>query len=109
MRKKIESYLGFAARSRNLVTGYNTCIMAMQKRKLKLLILASDLSENSIEKLVKEAEKTSTSYKIYGSVEGLSHITGNDNKGVFGVTDRNFADIISQEIDKEQSLNQEVF
>ena len=107
MRKKIESYLGFAARSRNLVTGYN--IMAMQKRKLKLLILASDLSENSIEKLVKEAEKTGTSYKIYGSVSGLSHITGKDNKGVFGVTDRNFADIISQEIDKEQSLNQEVF
>ena len=109
MRKKIESYLGFAARSRNLVTGYNTCIMAMQKRKLKLLILASDLSENSIEKLVKEAEKTGTSYKIYGSFSGLSHIKGKDNKCVFCVTDRNFADIISQEIDKEQSLNQEVF
>ena len=109
MRKKTESYLGFAARSRNLVTGYNTCIMAMKKRKLKLLILASDLSENSIEKLVKEAEKSGTSYKIYGSVEGLSQMTGNDNKGVFGITDRNFADIISQEIDREQSLNQEVF
>lgn len=109
MRKKIYSYLGFAARSRNLVTGYNTCIMAMQKKQLKLLILACDLSDNSIEKLVREAEKTGTSYRIYGSVQELSHITGKDNKGVFGITDRNFADIIGQEIDKEQSLNQEVF
>ena len=109
MRKKTDSYLGFAARSRNLVTGYNTCIMAMQKRKLKLLILTCDLSENSTEKLVREADKTGTSYKIYGSVESLSQITGNDNKGVFGITDKNFADIIGQEIDREQSLNQEVF
>lgn len=83
--------------------------MAMQKKQLKLLILACDLSENSIEKLIREAEKTSTSYRIYGSVQELSHITGKDNKGVFGITDRNFADIIGQEIDKEQSLNQEVF
>ena len=80
MRKKIESYLGFAARSRNLVTGYNTCIMAMQKRKLKLLILASDLSENSIEKLVKEAEKTGTSYKIYGSVSVFPILQGKTTK-----------------------------
>ncbi len=109
MPKKIDSYLGFASKSRNLVSGYNTCIMAMQKRKLKLLILACDLSGNSIEKLAKEADKTGTIYRIYGSAESLSHVTGNSNKGVFGITDKHFADIICQEIDKEQSLNQEVF
>ena len=38
VRNKVESYLGFAARSRNLITGYNTCIMMMAKRKVKLLI-----------------------------------------------------------------------
>lgn len=109
MRKKIDSYLGFAAKSRNLITGYNTCITAMKKHKLKLLILACDLSDNSIEKMKKEAAKSGIPYKIYGSTAELSAITGNDNKGIFGITDRNFADIISQEIEKEQSLNQEVF
>ena len=50
MRSKIESYLGFATRSRNLITGSNTCLFAMNKKKVKLLILASDISENTMKK-----------------------------------------------------------
>ena len=29
---KVYSYLGFAAKSRNLVTGYNTCEMMIKKK-----------------------------------------------------------------------------
>ena len=45
MRSKVISYLGFAAKARKIVNGYNTCIFMMEKRKVKLLVLAEDLAE----------------------------------------------------------------
>ena len=44
MENKVLSYLGFAAKARKLVTGYNTCIYMMEKKKIRLLVLAEDLS-----------------------------------------------------------------
>lgn len=102
-RNKVFSYLGFAARSRNLITGYNTCMMSMTKRKIKLLILTEELSENTIKKMLQQCNKTKTEYRIFGNAGELSQITGKDGAGVFGVTDRHFAEIICKEIDHIQS------
>ena len=104
MENKILSYLGFAAKARKLVTGYNTCIYMMEKRKIRLLILTEDLSENSVKKMVSAAEKHRVPCKIYGSREQLSRMTGNIDKGIYGVTDDNFAKVISDGIDQIQSV-----
>lgn len=106
--KKVHSYLGFAAKSRNMVTGYNTCIFQMNKRKVRLLILANDISDNTMDKMMTELRKSGTDYRIYGTIDELSRVTGNDNKGIYGITDAKFADIIRKEIDKELS-DREVF
>lgn len=104
MRKKIDSYLGFAKRSRNLVMGYNTCLLSMNKRKLKLLILASDVSENTMKKLVNAAIEGKVIYRIYGTCDELSQACGTTGRGVFGITDQNFANVILKEIDEDQSI-----
>ncbi|MGN0711966.1 MAG: L7Ae/L30e/S12e/Gadd45 family ribosomal protein [Anaerovoracaceae bacterium] len=105
MRSKIESYLGFATRSRNLITGSNTCLFAMNKKKIKLLILAGDISENTMKKLRNAAEEGNTVYRVYSTCDELSRICGTSGKGVFGITDQNFADVILKEIDsKNQSV-----
>ena len=39
MNRKVISYLGFAKKSGNLLTGVNTCSFAMAKGKVKLMIL----------------------------------------------------------------------
>ena len=103
MENKILSYMGFAAKARKLVTGYNTCVYMMEKKKIRLLILAEDLSENSRKKMVSAAEKHRVPCKIYGSREQLSRITGNADKGIFGITDDNFAKVISDGIEAIQS------
>lgn len=108
IRNKVESYLGFAARSRNLITGYNTCIMMMEKRKVRLLILAEDLAENTVEKMLTQCKKNKIEYRIFGNSDDLSHITGKSGKGIFGITDKHFAEIICKEIDLIQS-EREVF
>lgn len=100
MREKIHSYLGFAKRSRNLVTGYNTCVVAIQHKKAKLLILTEDLSENTMKKMKSAADAGNVPYRVYGSVEELSQMTGSQDRGIFAITDSNFAKVILKEIDK---------
>lgn len=100
---KILSYLGFAARSRNLVTGYNTCQLSMNRHKIKLLILTEELSENTMKKMLQQCNRTHTEYRIFGDAAELSQRTGKEGAGIFGVTDKHFAEIISREIDRIQS------
>jgi ribosomal protein L7Ae-like RNA K-turn-binding protein len=109
MREKIHSYLGFAKRSGNLITGYNTCVSAINKKKLKLLILTSDISENTMKKMMKESEKNKVPYRVYGNADEISQITGCEGRGIFGITDENFSNIIAKEIDEARSQEEEVF
>jgi len=101
MRKKVDSYLGFAAKSRNLVSGYHTCLHSIRQKKLKLLILSEDLSDNTVKKLSRLANENEVPMRIYGKSEELSKTTGSQERGIFGITDGNFADAILKEIDGE--------
>ncbi len=97
---KIESYLGFAARARKLYTGYNTCEMMMEKRRVCLLVLAADLSEGSRDKMQGLAKKHKVVCVTYATIDELSHATGTENKGIFGVGDESLAKAILTEIGK---------
>lgn len=109
MRNKVESYMGFAAKARKIVNGYNTCSFMIEKKKVKLLILAKDLGENSRKKMVSVANRYGVPVKTYGTIDQLSHITGTVGIGIFAITDEEFSKIISEEIDNIQSLEKEVF
>ena len=79
--------------------GYNTCILAMNKNKIKLLIIAADVSENTMKKMVSAAKEKNVQYRIYGTCEELSQPCGTSGRGIFGITDLNFAKVILEEID----------
>lgn len=98
MRAKIESYLGLARRSGNLVTGYDTCIQLMKKNKIKLMIVTEDASEQTRNKFIKLTEKNGVQMYVFGKTTELSAITGMENRSVYGITDRNFASAIAGEI-----------
>ncbi len=101
MRKKIHSYLGFAKRSGNLLSGYNTCEQAIIRKKAKLVILTEDVSENTKKKFFKMAKDCHVSIYIYGDSTEVPMYTGSDGKGVFCITDKNFATVIEKEIKLE--------
>ena len=63
---------------------------------------------NSKEKMINAAKQYKLPYRVYGSIDELSHMTGTEGKGIFGLTDENFAKVILSEIDR-QSLEEEVF
>lgn len=108
MNSKLMSYLGFAKKSGNLVTGTNTCSFTMKKRKVKLLLIAEDVSQNTLKKILGEAKSSETPYRIYGISDDLSHAVGTSGRSVFGVTDDNFAKVIIDEIDAGQKSEKEV-
>lgn len=103
MRDKVLNYMGLAARGRMLVNGYNTCVFMMNKKKVRLIILAQDLAENSTKKMASAAARQNVPCRIYGLRESLSHITGNVDSGIFGITDANLAKAILEEIDNRES------
>ena len=107
--KKLLSYMGFAARARKLASGYNTCVFTMEKGKVRLLIIAEDLAENSKKKMISAAGKYNVKYRIFGDSEEMSRMTGTAGKGIFGITDENFANVILKEIDHIEALEREVF
>ena len=108
VRDKVMTYLGFAAKSRNLVAGSNTCQMMMEKWKIQLLIVTDDIAENTMKKMLQCCNRNNIEYRVFGNSDELSRITGKSGKGIFGITDKHFAEIIVKEIDQIQS-EREVF
>lgn len=103
MKDKVLNYLGLAARGRMLAIGYNTCMFMMGKRKVKLVVLASDLAENSMKKMLSLVKRNNVPYIVYGTKEVLSQRTGKEDSGIFGITDENLAKAILVEIDNRKS------
>lgn len=81
--------------------GTETCILAMGKKKVKLLILDTEISENTKEKLTRAAVKNNIQYRFYNDTESLAQSAGSPGRCVFGIIDDNFADVILKEIDNE--------
>jgi ribosomal protein L7Ae-like RNA K-turn-binding protein len=103
LNSKLTGYLGFAAKARKLQTGYNTCLSLIERRKVRLLIVAEDSSPNTIKKMTQKCESSGTDCRIFGSKDELSKVTGGSGNGIFAITDGNFAKVIKEEIDRDQS------
>ncbi len=96
---KFLSLLGFAHKSRNLVTGEDTCTMNMKKDAVVLLILAGDASENTKSRFLHLCESKRVSIKIIEDRDTLSSAIGQVNRTVFGVTDKKFARAMLEALD----------
>lgn len=100
MREKIASYIGFARRSRQLLSGFQACQEGLRKRKIKVLIIAEDLAPGTRQKLVAAADSENIKWCAYGTIESLSEMAGQSNRGVFGVTDSHLAAAILKEAEQ---------
>ena len=88
--------LGFAQKAGKIITGDDTCEMFLNKRKIKLLILAGDSSENTKEKFRFLANKHQVPLLEVSTKDELSQAIGKSNRAVIGVTDRKFSDSLLQ-------------
>lgn len=91
MHKKFLTMLGFAQKSGNLMSGENTVEMFIPRRKISLVIIAEDASDNTKEKFIKLSTRFSVPYIVYGDRESLSHAIGKYNRAVYGISNKKFS------------------
>lgn len=91
MQSKFYTMLGFAQKSGNLVTGENTVELYLPKKKISLVIIAEDASDNTKNKFVQMSTRFQIPYIIVGSRETLSHAIGKCNRAVYGVSNKKFS------------------
>lgn len=101
-RSRTESYLGFARKAGKVVSGYHKCLYMVGKKSVKLIITADDISQNTKDKFSHVCARNNVPFVMFGTIESLSQITGNEGTGVYGITDANFAQAIIKEIEHDK-------
>ncbi len=99
MNDKLLSILGFVQKSGNLVSGEQSCIVAIKKKLIKLVIVTEDASDNTKQKFAKLCKKNSIPYYIVGMSEDFSFAIGKQSRTIYAVKDRGFANKIIQILD----------
>ena len=96
INNKILGLIGLAARARKVCFGADSVEDRINRRQVKLLIVAEDASERTKDKFKKIAEKENVPIIVKGEIELLSKAIGKSNKAIIGIEDIN----LSNEIQK---------
>ena len=89
--KKILGLIGLAARARKVCFGADSVEQEIKKRKVNLVIVATDASNRSKEKFQKMCENYKVPIILEGEIEILSKAIGKSNKAIIGIKDVNLA------------------
>ena len=101
---KIAGYLGLSAKAGKIVFGTDACIDAIKRKKINLLIIATDASErtkNRFEIICKDVKIPCVEWEC---IEKISKTIGKNNKAVVGIKDRNLSNAIFKIINGGESI-----
>jgi|SRR5690554_52324 len=88
-RTKVLNLLGLANRAGVIITGEDGVQKALQNQKLKIVFVASDASERTIDKFIKKCYFYKVVCNLDYSSEELSSALGKPRK-IIGLTDHGF-------------------
>ncbi|MED4211143.1 YlxQ family RNA-binding protein [Priestia megaterium] len=91
MNEQWISFLGLANRARKLISGEELVVREVRKQKAKLVLLASDASENTKKKVTDKCSYYNVSVKIVSDRYTLGQAIGKDARVVVAVMDEGFA------------------
>lgn len=77
-----------------LAAGTNRVIDTIKFKKAYLVIFASDISDNTYDKISNLAKLNKIKTVKFSTIEELSKISGEENKGVYSVLDKKFSEPI---------------
>lgn len=83
--------LGLSAKAGKVVSGADACREAIEKHKIKLLIVAEDAAERTKRNFQMLCERKKIPVVITGKIEILSKAIGKNNKAVIGIKDGNLS------------------
>lgn len=96
INNNIMGLIGLAMKAGKISFGADSVEQDIKKRKIKLLIIASDSSERTKNKFNNLKMEDNIPIIIDSNIEELSKTIGKPNKAVIGIKDKNFAEIIEK-------------
>ena len=88
--------LGLANRARKLTLGMTATLQSIRRGKLKLLIVATDCSENARSKIQFAAQQSQIIILNFGTKDELGRYLGRNEVGIIGVEDSGFANALQK-------------
>ena len=88
--------MGLSSRAGKICFGTDSTIENIEKRKVKLLIIAKDSSERTKKRFFELSEKYNIHIIEFGTIDEISKAIGKQNKAVIGIKDIN----LGKEIEK---------
>ncbi|MFP3916228.1 YlxQ family RNA-binding protein [Lysinibacillus telephonicus] len=83
--------LGLAARARKVVSGEELVVKEIRNNNAKLVILASDASNNSSKKIQDKCTYYNVEYHVFGDRYRLGTAIGKEARVALAITDSGFA------------------
>lgn len=103
--KQYLSLLGLARRAGRLAMGHDTVLDSIKKRKAKLLLFSSDISDRLVEEVSRATDAFCPNlpcFRISETMEEL-HMALGYRAGVIAVNDVNFANRMTELINQEEN------
>ena len=88
--------LGLTAKAGKIVFGTEACEEAIAKKKVKLVVVAEDSSQRTIQNFEAKCKEYEIDFYLFGKKEELSKAIGKTNKTVIGIKDKNLAGAIQK-------------
>ena len=92
MVNKVYGLLGLCSKAGKIVSGMDAVSDEIKRNKIKLLIVAEDTSEKTLENIKYLAEKKNVKVVVIGNIEDNSKAIGKENRAIIGIKDKNIAD-----------------
>ena len=101
MLSKLYSMLGIGKKAGLLVLGETGCIQSIKKEKSKLVIVSSDASENTKDRILSLCDKHKVKYYLIGEKQELGYALGKSLSSIISITDIKFSQAIIDIIEKD--------
>ncbi|MDW4318566.1 ribosomal L7Ae/L30e/S12e/Gadd45 family protein [Staphylococcus saprophyticus] len=99
-KEQIVNFLGLAMRAGKVKTGESVILNDLKKNNLKLVIIATDASDNTIKVIQNKCESYHISLRIFGTRAELGQALGKAERVNIGITDQGFAKKLLSMIDE---------
>jgi len=94
------SYLGLAARGRNVVSGEFSCEKAVKEGRAFVVIVAKDASDNTKKKFKDKCSYRNIPYYEYADKDTLGHAIGTEMRAMVAVLDEGLTKAIRTKLDQ---------
>lgn len=96
MINKVYGLLGISSKAGKVISGTDIILEKMERKKVKLVIIAEDASEKTIKNMKYYCNKENVELIIYGNILENSKAIGKYNRATIAIIDQNLANAIKK-------------